>query len=519
MKNNKYKVAGYLRLSVEDGNKDVSNSIVSQKNIILDKIKTLGNDFELFDFYVDDGYTGLNTDRPNFQRMLIDVERKKVNCIITKDLSRLSRNNFEANYYIEIYFLEKEIRYISVLDNIDTFERNTNNDIIQFKTLINDWYSKDISRKVKSGVWARKEQGLYVAAKAPYGYVKDDKNKNKLIINNEEAEVVKKIFNMYNLGFTIGEIVSKLKENKIYCPSYKSFQKNINGKYGWTYSTVSKILKNKAYLGHIEYGKCMNLSYKSKKVKQIPRNEWKIYKNAHKPIISQELFESVQKKIELNQKAKSHVHIWLLNGIVHCKECGNLMQLKVKYRKDGKSISFKRLYCSSSINKKESCKRKYKGIDLYDVTQIVTDNLNKKIKYLVKEEDVKMAIEEKYIKINIENYQKIIKIQEKELEKSNKIILELYKDYKAGIIAEEDFKFMYNQELENKNRINKKIEETDNNISKEKIFSDIDIIKKINKIEDSKNWNKNQIADIIDSVEIDNQDNIYIKYRYEMRNV
>ena len=120
---NKYKVAGYLRLSVEDGDKEISDSIISQKNIINEKIKELGDKFELIDFYIDDGYTGLNTNRPNFQRMLDDIERKKINCIITKDLSRLSRNNFEANYLIEIYFLEKEIRYISILDGVYTYKK------------------------------------------------------------------------------------------------------------------------------------------------------------------------------------------------------------------------------------------------------------------------------------------------------------------------------------------------------------------------------------------------------------
>ena len=282
---NGYKVAAYLRLSVEDGDKEVSDSIVSQKSIIEEKIKKLGREFELYDFYIDDGYTGLNTDRPNFQRMLEDIERKKVNCVITKDLSRLSRNNFEANYYIEIFFLEREIRYIAILDNVDTYLKNSNNDMIQFKTLINDWYSKDISRKVKSGVWARKEKGLYVAAKAPYGYVKDENDRNRLVVNEEEARIVKKIFQMYNKGKTMGEIARKLQDDKIYAPSYNGFEKNKNGKYGWTYSTISKILKNKVYLGHTEYGKVMNLSYKSKKVKQVPRSEWKIAHNTHKAII------------------------------------------------------------------------------------------------------------------------------------------------------------------------------------------------------------------------------------------
>ena len=241
---NGYKVAAYLRLSVEDGDKEVSDSIVSQKSIIEEKIKKLGREFELYDFYIDDGYTGLNADRPNFQRMLEDIERKKVNCVITKDLSRLSRNNFEANYYIEIFFLEREIRYIAILDNVDTYLKNSNNDMIQFKTLINDWYSKDISRKVKSGVWARKEKGLYVAAKAPYGYVKDENDRNRLVVNEEEARIVKKIFQMYNKGKTMGEIARKLQDDKIYAPSYNGFEKNKNGKYHLRFASIENAPHN-----------------------------------------------------------------------------------------------------------------------------------------------------------------------------------------------------------------------------------------------------------------------------------
>ena len=148
--NKTYQVAAYLRLSQEDEDKDISDSIISQKNIIEKKVQELGKEFRILDYYIDDGYTGLNTNRPSFQKMLEDIEKGTINCIITKDLSRLSRNSFEANYYIELYFLEKNIRYISVLDNVDTGIKNANNDMIQFKTLINDWYSKDISRKIKS---------------------------------------------------------------------------------------------------------------------------------------------------------------------------------------------------------------------------------------------------------------------------------------------------------------------------------------------------------------------------------
>ena len=218
MSNSLYKVAGYLRLSREDGDKEESDSISSQRSIITQKVEELGEEFELIDFYIDDGYTGLNTDRPSFQRMLADCEKGLINAIITKDLSRLSRNSFEANFYIEKYFLENDIRYISVLDNVDTYIKSSNNDMIQFKTLINDWYSKDISRKVKSSVWARKDKGLFLGALAPYGYRKDPKNKNHLIVVPERAIIVKKIFNLFDSGKSYKEIADMLKTEKIYCP-------------------------------------------------------------------------------------------------------------------------------------------------------------------------------------------------------------------------------------------------------------------------------------------------------------
>ena len=513
---NKYRVGGYLRLSREDGDKEESDSIGSQRSIIEEKIKQLGDEFELYDFYIDDGYTGLNTDRPSFQRMLEDIERKKVNCIITKDLSRLSRNNFEANYLLEIYFLENNIRYISILDNVDTYKKNSNNDIIQFKTLINDWYSKDISRKVKSGVWARKEQGLFVGAKAPYGYMKDENNKNKLIVNKEEAKIVKRIFQMYDSGSTMGQIAKKLQDEKVYCPSYNGFEKNKNGIYGWNYSTISKILKNEFYLGNTVYGKVINLSYKSKKVKFVPREEWKVVANTHKAIISKELFDSVQKKIKLSQKAKTHKHTWILNGIALCKECGEPMQLKVKYRKDKKTISFMRLYCSSSLHKKGYCVRKHRGINLQSVTQIVVSDLNKKVKNIVSCEDVSELLEKYYKDKDNTEDERELKETMKQLEKTNKMVSSLYLDYKNGVIQEVDFKTMYNQEMAKRDNLNEKIDKINNKINNNMKTSDNQFKKVAKKVSNVKNWSKEQLADVIESVEIDNNDNIYINYKYDI---
>lgn len=217
--NKKYGVAAYLRLSQEDGDKDVSDSIISQKNIINKKVEELGEDFYIVDYYIDDGYTGLNTDRPSFQRMIEDLNNGIVNTVITKDLSRLSRNSYEANYLIELYFLERNIRYISVLDNVDTGVKNSNNDMIQFKTLINDWYSKDISRKIKSSVWARKEKGMFLGSIAPYGYKKSKEDKHKLVIKENEARIVRRIFEECHSGKSIKKIVEGLENDKVSSPT------------------------------------------------------------------------------------------------------------------------------------------------------------------------------------------------------------------------------------------------------------------------------------------------------------
>lgn len=215
----KYSVAAYLRLSQEDGDKDVSDSIISQKNIINKKVEELGEDFYIVDYYIDDGYTGLNTDRPSFQRMIEDLNNRIVNTVITKDLSRLSRNSYEANYLIELYFLERNIRYISVLDNVDTGVKNSNNDMIQFKTLINDWYSKDISRKIKSSVWARKEKGMFLGSIAPYGYKKSKEDKHKLVIKENEARIVRRIFEECHSGKSIKKIAEGLENDKVSSPT------------------------------------------------------------------------------------------------------------------------------------------------------------------------------------------------------------------------------------------------------------------------------------------------------------
>ena len=512
-----YKVAAYLRLSQEDGDKDVSDSIVSQKSIIENKVKELGNEFAIVDFYIDDGYTGLNTNRPAFQKMLKDIESKKINTIITKDLSRLSRNSFEANYYIELYFLERNIRYISILDNVDTFIKNSNNDMIQFKTLINDWYSKDISRKVKSGVWARKEKGLYLSSRAPYGYSKSKNNKNLLIVNKEQAEIVKLIFEKFDNGEKQAAIARYLEEHKVLAPSSYDdrgiLRKNV---YKWS-STVGKILRNKVYLGHTEYGKTINLSYKSEKVKYMPRDEWKIVENTHEAIIDHELFERVQRRLNVDSKTKSQKYEWLLNGLVYCKECGSQMILKVEYTDSG-TIKSKRLHCIEGTrkNSKIFCNRKSKGINEESLTKIVLKNISNKIYKIMNTDKIENLVLRQYKENNTKMYDDTIKNLEKQLIKTEKNISLLYEDYKNELLDEDDYKRFYKSELERKNtiktNITKLIEERDNRPT-----LNLEQLKNmVNDLSNIDSWSKDAIDDVIYNVEVDEENNVLINYRYNI---
>lgn len=445
--------------------------------------------------------------------MIQDIEKENINCIITKDLSRLSRNSFEANYYIELYFLEKNIRYISVLDNVDTGTKNANNDMIQFKTLINDWYSKDISRKIKSSVWARKEKGMFMGSIAPYGYKKSKEDKHKLIVNNSEARVVKRIYEEYSKGKSIKEIIKELNTDNIPSPNNN---RNIGEiRYNWREETIRRILSNKVYLGHIEYGKRINLSYKSKKVKYIPQEEWKIAYHTHEPIITEELFNKVQRQRNINKTIKRKKHEWILNGLVKCEECGAKMILKVEYQRNNPTeIKTKKICCSNGLKKYKgkNCIKGSKGLKEEILNQAVCKNIKDILEKLDKEKIKELIVKQQ----NKSDINCDMRTFYKELSKVEQDIKTLYLDYKEGLLDKEDYKKYYKEKENEKNRIRNELE----NLQKEENNKSHITQKEVNKlIRDTsimKTLNKSFISEIINDIKIDKNNNIYINYKYDV---
>ena len=279
-----YRVGIYIRLSKEDINKNnESESVINQRSLINRYV--CENNLCVLKEYVDDGFSGTNFDRPAFQAMITDIESGIINMIITKDLSRLGRDYIKCGYYIEEYFPMKKVRYISILDNIDTSINSTNNDIAPFKALFNDMQSKDTSKKIKSILNELKRKGCFIGNSACYGYLKDPNNKHKLIIDSNCSGVVRKIFDLALEGYSYKDIANYLNKHNIQTPS--DYKKNINI-HKWGTTSIYQILHNYMYTGNMTQNTQSKLNYKSKKRITLDKSLWIIVPNTHEAIISEE---------------------------------------------------------------------------------------------------------------------------------------------------------------------------------------------------------------------------------------
>lgn len=357
-----FKAAIYCRLSKEDGDKEQSDSIINQIEIIRSFIEREENILEV-DLYIDDGYTGMNFDRPNFKRMMADIINGDVNTVITKDQSRLGREHIDTSNYLEKVFPTLGVRYVSVLDNYDSLT-GSNEDIAPFKSLINDMYSKDISKKVRGAFDAKRKKGEFIGAFAPYGYIKDPSDNNKLLVDEYAAKVVRKIFNYYLSGIGKQGIARKLNEEGILCPSeYKKEEglryvnaNKLDSTVYWTYSTINRILKNEVYIGHMVQKKQETISYKVNKKRDVDKKGQIRVKNTHAPIIDKETFFLAQELGKTQtRKLKLNERVTIFAGLLKCADCKRAMSKTTNRWKEKKTVyyvcgtykQYGKEYCSS----------------------------------------------------------------------------------------------------------------------------------------------------------------------------
>ena len=343
----------YSRLSRDDGGEAESNSISTQRSMLQRYAKEHG--FTVYDEYVDDGWSGTQFDRPELKRMLADVEEGKIGVILCKDLSRFGRNNALVAYYTEIVFPDNDVRFIAVNDAIDTAMGDYGgNAVMPFMSVVNEYYARDISKKVRSARRTMALNGRHCSGRTPFGYLKDPDDSHKLVIDEETAGIVHRIFEMRADGLGRYEITNRLAADKVKTPSAYEFERaGRSGKgydpdfpWDWSARTIDGILHNQAYLGHLVSGKQKTKSFKNHTIVNVPEDEWIIVKDTHTPIVSREVFDRVAaiQKVKRRENTSGEENIFA--GLLVCSDCDKRLTFNHSSKGKGrcKSISF---YCGT----------------------------------------------------------------------------------------------------------------------------------------------------------------------------
>ena len=517
-----FNVGVYIRLSQEDKDKKYesdSESVINQKELLRGYVKN--NNFNLVKEYVDDGYSGTDFERPGFQNMLEDINNKKINCVIVKDLSRLGRDHVMTGYYIETFFPENNIRFISILESYDSFKNQASNDSSTFIIACNDYYSKQNSIKIRNVLNEKRKNGKFVGSLPCFGYMRDPLDKGHLIPNPDTSLIVKKIFKWRADGIGPTEIANRLNKANVITPSgYKktNYSSRLIDRDNWNISTVKKILCNRIYTGDLVQHTQTKVNYKSKKKITLDEKLWIIVENTHEALVDKETFEYVnnlRKRNTRNYEIKTKREKRLLEGKLFCKECKN--RLTVLYRK-------KQNYWSVNCNRysRDPVRgRCYSHFYPYNyLEEQVLEQINKSISKLIKELDIKELNDEVVKNIHKEttNIDKIVKELQIEKEKITSRLKTLYNDRCDGVISADTYKELAGESEQKLKQINENIE--NQNIKKYKMKNKVntlpDYTKKIKKLLDLSKPKKELIDTLVDRIVIDKDRNITIYFKYDI---
>ena len=446
-----FKAAVYVRLSKEDGDvadarKAESNSISNQKSLILNYLKDK-HDIKVVSVFEDDVYTGTNFERPGFQSMIQDIHDGKIDCIVVKDLSRFGREYIGNGRYIERLFPAIGVRFIAINDNYDSLNSSasaSNEIVIPFKNLINDFYCRDISIKIRSHLEVRRENGDYVGNYCPYGYIKDKTDKHKLMPDDYAGHVVQDIFSWILEGVSLGNIARKLNALGVKSPmeykkelgiDYKtSFKKNDVAE--WSDNAVRRIATNPIYIGTLIQGKVSTPSYKLKTKVALPKEKWTIVEDVIEPLITKRDFRIVQRLLNTDMRtAPGQNGIYLLSGLAFCGDCGALMARKCS-TVNGKKYVY---YMCSNYKKYKTCTPHRIKEEILE--KVAAEVVRERIAQLLKADELCGDMNGTAYRIDIRNMQEHIKANETEIEKYNGFIIKAYTDFKEGMIDKKDYLF------------------------------------------------------------------------------
>ena len=509
-----YNVGLYLRLSREDESTGQSESITNQREYLTALVLEQG--WNLIDIYIDDGFTGTNFNRPDFKRMIVDIENRRINMVLTKDLSRLGRDYIDTGYYLERYFPERNVRYIAVNDGIDTFANSSNNDMSPFKSVMNDMYARDISKKVRTAMDTKRKNGQFIGAFAPYGYLKDPENKNRIVLNPETAFVAKRIFDMYVSGDSLRNIAYILNSENILSPAaYKKQNSNYKGgrtkSFVWAPEMIRLILTNTTYIGHMTQNKCTKINYKVKKYRNIPKELWIVVNNTHEPVIDRDTFELagciLERKANAKQPGNTNSH--LLSGLIYCGDCRSRMTFlnSAAHNSYGVCSSYKRF---------KSCTRH--SIPETKLEELILKDLRRIAAYTINQDKFTEKITETSEMKAVNKFEAQLDIMQKRLREIKSIIKKLYEDKLKGILTDNDFMELsqeYNREREQISfklvRLNKDKKDQQKNEADAQ-----HLIGLVRDLIEFNNVNKAVLMKLINRIEI--FENAQVKIHYNFRN-
>lgn len=494
--NKKYNYGGdvtalYARLSKDDDLVGDSNSIVHQKEILAKYAKEHG--FTNIEFYVDDGFSGTNFNRPDFQRMMADAEEGKISTVIVKDMSRFGRDYIMVGYYTEIYFSNLDIRFIAINDNVDS-NIQTENDLTPFKNVFNEWYARDTSKKIRAVFKAKGNSGKHLTTNPPFGYKKDPDDKDKWIIDDEAAATVRRIFQMYVDGYRISEIGHKLTEEKVETPILyymnRGIKTNARSEYPeiWDLMSIKYILSQTAYAGHTVNFQTAVKSYKTKKQVNLPRNQWVIFRNTQEAIIDEKTFETVQQMRKAKRARTKYNEPNMFSGLLYCADCGNHLTIQ-RVARNRKMDNFS---CATYRKKKKglcSCHR----ILVSDLETIVKEDLQKVCEYVLFHEkeftdEYLSGSKRETVKFQAKTKAELKRLYERQ-EDIGRIIRKLYEDNVNGRITDERFDFLAKSYEDEGNDLKTKIQKLKNALAssvqdEEKLSKFLKVVKSYTKIEE-----------------------------------
>ena len=516
------KVGIYLRLSNEDNDKDESESIKNQRNMLIDYINKYKN-FVLIDEYCDEDLSGAGTYRPEFERLINDCENGRINLVLCKSQSRFSRDMEIVEKYINNKFREWNVRFIGISDNADTNNRG-NKKARQINGLVNEWYLEDVSANIRSALNSKMKQGEFISPFASFGYSVSRENNNKLVIDPIASNIVKKIYMLYLSGMGFTSIAKYLNANNIPSPSLYKFQNGIKlnvvsnksrEQIKWNANAIKRILTNELYLGHLIQGKRTTVSYKNHKIINKPKTEWIRYENTHEAIIDECIFRKVQQAIKQRKKTSiKSGSIHLFSGKVICLECYCNMKKK-------SSVKHSYLVCSQSQNGYSQCLNS-KAIRYEIVEQVILGEINKKINNYF-DENILIEKLENIINKNLLKKKNLFNSQKSQImkrKKKNEVYLKnLYEDKINGIITNSQFKQLLNEYNNEQDSYTDLIYNIDKKINYYKNINKVDK-KIINKYKRLDKLNRIIIDEFIDKIYIGkinketNARNIKIKWNF-----